>query len=688
MEALTLATTVLAFATFIKDLIELGQSIKESIEKVGENRRQIRELANDVLRSLADIANLTRGKEDDYQAPALLGALGDLKANMLHVLSVCRKVIPAERRLGLRGIGSQVKIWMKRDEVEREIRRLKEHVNACYIKFTAFSAARIEETAACVEETTALTAETTARIEDMSLDTVNTTLRVEQTLIVNHVESRVQLRRLEGMMAQVLLETPFGQNVMDRTVEIISYDQNHDSLESQYLSVQIMHLIESLQHLVAGGNFDLDLNILSDGKDMFIAPTTPLHLLHQILGMILDIQNGTLRPWISPERHLIFNLGPHMCNLGLISEAIAWELLVIQILGHGAPSDCSGRFMAHLARSRRKLSQYYRRQLRHELALQASEQSLRILRSFSDPPLDLWEISMATLVTHSMNLCQVGQHEVAITIAQEAVVTCRPMVAGVIQFASDMSANEEYSVVISSEAFFAMALSLSTVGRHLEAYEASKEGFRTVLKFSGFIRHPAGTFIDSFIHQICKVAEEDELSLSMLRETVLLFRDLARNYPEEFSPQFLRLLYAYMYLDEQKTSPNFSASLKTLRIFLEPESRSPPPSLGESNNFFVISDQYGGVTEDVIRGCYVLPLETEDIRAPLLRKIFLSNFDQAITILQGVASSSTTESWHPGHHLTWALYDIIDVLLPSLPHSQQLVLLQLWHRYAATIHAI
>ncbi|KAJ7646621.1 hypothetical protein FB45DRAFT_1018931 [Roridomyces roridus] len=80
MDPITVTTTVITLATFIKDLIEIGQSIMDSIEKVSENRRQLRDLTNEILRSLADIANLIRGCEDEYMAPALLAALGDLKA--------------------------------------------------------------------------------------------------------------------------------------------------------------------------------------------------------------------------------------------------------------------------------------------------------------------------------------------------------------------------------------------------------------------------------------------------------------------------------------------------------------------------------------------------------------------------------------------------------------------------------
>ncbi|KAF8149225.1 hypothetical protein K438DRAFT_451347 [Mycena galopus ATCC 62051] len=207
-DPITITTTFITLATFIKDLIEVGQSIKRSIEKVAENRRCIRELTDDVLHTLADLANLTRGQEDIFQAPALSSALGDLKANMIYVHSTCLKIRPVQRGPGLRGLGSQIMIWMKRDDVEGKIRRLKEHVNKCYLQFAVFAVARIEQR--------------TARIEDTSLSTANTTLRLEQTLMVNQVENQVRWRQVEVLMARMLLETEFGENIMNQTIEIIS----------------------------------------------------------------------------------------------------------------------------------------------------------------------------------------------------------------------------------------------------------------------------------------------------------------------------------------------------------------------------------------------------------------------------------------------------------------------------------
>ncbi|KAJ7213026.1 hypothetical protein GGX14DRAFT_619887 [Mycena pura] len=207
-DPIMVTTTLITFASFIKDLIDLGQDITKSIEMVGENRRQIRELTNDVLHTLANIANLTRGQENAFQVPALLNALGNLKAEMLHVLSACREISPTEPQPGIRGLKFQLKAWMKRDDIEAKIRKLKEHVNKCYVQFTVFSAARVEQT--------------TGRIESVSQDISNTTLRVEQMLIMNNVESQVKARRLEGLMTGMLLNTSFGRDVTDRTIKIIS----------------------------------------------------------------------------------------------------------------------------------------------------------------------------------------------------------------------------------------------------------------------------------------------------------------------------------------------------------------------------------------------------------------------------------------------------------------------------------
>ncbi|KAJ7502535.1 hypothetical protein B0H11DRAFT_1988981 [Mycena galericulata] len=678
MDPISVTTTVITLATFIKDLVEVGQSIKSSIEKVGENRRRIRDLTDETLRSLAELASLSRGHEEIYQTPALLSALGDLKADMLHVLSMCRKKSPVERRSGLRGFGSQLKVWIKREEIEKEIRNLKEHVDRCYLKFTAFSAARIEQR--------------TARMESTSLGTANTALRVEQTVLMSQVENRVQLRRLEGMMARVLLQDQFGQDYMDQTIEIISSDPTHHSLEFQYLSAQTMRLIQSLQNLMSAGYLVLSSDhSVAEFWDCMKSPmalahsASPSHVLHWILGVVLEIHDSESGPQMQSLQNIMSGLGAQLVLMGMASEAVAWEAFVIQIFGHVAASDCPAddRFLSQLAKSQRKLSIYYQYQLRFELALQASTQALDILRSLSPAETDteVQPLSTAILVTHSNNLCETGQHQTAITIAREAVATCRPMVEQIIQQGSDIfsySEEAEYKAVVSSQAFFTLARALSCADCHVEAYEISKEGFQIVLASSQLIRRPpAGTYVDLFIDLLCKLAENDALSLSLLSDSVILFRDLARIYPEAFLSQFLRLICAYGYLSERKNFSDFSMVLKKLRIFLEPGWDSPPPVLDSSSNLEMHLndfDPHGGAFEDVIRASYFRPWDGSYLFVPFIRHLFVTHFDQAVAVLRDLVMDTTSNS---NPLLSRALDDISEFILPVVPLAEQLVLIEI-----------
>ncbi|KAJ7144704.1 hypothetical protein C8R46DRAFT_1360376 [Mycena filopes] len=188
-------SSILTLATFVKDLIELSLKIHHSIEKVKENRRKIRELTNDVTSILKNLAHLIRGQEVTFQVPALLSALADLKAEMLYILESCSKVLPVEPPgvLKLRRVRTQIKTWVKRNDLESKIGLLRERVKNCFVLFTAFAAARIEHT--------------TARIESTALQIVNT-----------GVEN----------------QTDFGQDVLNQTMETILSDPDYQTLESRY----------------------------------------------------------------------------------------------------------------------------------------------------------------------------------------------------------------------------------------------------------------------------------------------------------------------------------------------------------------------------------------------------------------------------------------------------------------------
>ncbi|KAF7362314.1 Tetratricopeptide repeat family [Mycena venus] len=630
MDPLTATITLITFASFIKDLIEIGQNIQRSIEKARPKCGPPSKMTIEINQE-------------------------NLKAEMLHVLSLCCKISPVQRP-GFRGVGSQVKVWMKRDDVEKKIGRLKEHVNKCYLQFTAFSAARIEQT--------------TAQIKCASMRSVNTTLRVEQRLIVNNVENQVRLRRLEELMTRVLLETQFGQNVLNQTMEIIVSDSAHRSEETQFLSAQTMRLIDSIQKLRASGNLNVNVSLWDRPRQLvFSGSTSTLHVLHKILGMVLVINDGRTGMQVEFPWDIMANLGVQLDALGMISEGIAWNILKIHILHSFAGQAYSIRTWAQIADSLTTLSIGYQHQLQFEPALRSSQQSLELWRHLSgnSPDVDNHIGLLASMATHAHNLLETGQAMAALTIAEEAVTLSRSTIAPIIE--SDpglLSWNEEYefAMVRALQARLTLAKAFSSVGRHLESYAAFNEGFHLILRWPPFAHPPSGADVDSLLDQICKVAEREEFSLHMLADCVVLFRNLARRYPVEISSQFLWLLHAYVYFSQQDTyNPIISHSL---RSFLEPNSDCPPPELDIRRH--VDFSAHGGIIKDAVLAFYTCPSETTHI---LIRNLFVTHFDEALLALREVVKKSCFESIT----MQWALYSISDIIL-FVSNSNRVALLQ------------
>ncbi|KAJ7069104.1 hypothetical protein C8F01DRAFT_1226579 [Mycena amicta] len=658
-DPITVTATIITFASFIKDLIEVGQSIRRSIEKVSENRRQIRNLVDDILCTLGNLASLSRAHENAFQTPELLSALANLKADMLYVLSVCGKISSMESSQGLRGFRSQIKVWMKRDDVEKTINRLKEHVNKCYLQFTAFSAARIEHTS--------------LRVED-------TSLRVEQRLIGNNVDNQVRLRRLEEMMTRMMLTTQFGQNVMNQSAEIIASDMTHQTLEFQYLSTQAFRLIDSLQARVVASSVTFIPGW--DGTSLVFKPppASAKHILHKILGLALKLSDCPTTIALGSIEDILFTLGRDLEWYGMNSEGTACDLAITQILRVTARTAQFGtQILPHLILSYCNLSERYQYQLRWDLATQTSQQALDLCRWLRDmsPDVDYWSLFALTSNTHSENLRMTGQLEAAISLSQETVVLCRPVIAHIIEaHTSELSLETEYKATRSVQTFLVFARSLSsTVDRLSEAHQAWKEGLQTMLRLPGIRPSVTGTDIDLFLDQMCTVAEGGQFTLTMLADAVILFRNLGRNLEEEYSRRFLWMLDAYGYYSQQD-----HPSLENLRLFLEPNWTAPPPLWGGSGTLKPYVDNFGadgGVIEDAVQAFYTRPWSGAPAFV-VIRNIFVDHFDQANVALRHVVTASLAV-WplenHEGH--LYGLFEGIGTTILFVTPPQKATLLEL-----------
>ncbi|KAF8127751.1 hypothetical protein K438DRAFT_926125 [Mycena galopus ATCC 62051] len=437
---------------------------------------------------------------------------------------------------------------------------------------------------------------------------------MEQRSIVNNVENQVKVRRLEGMMAQLLLETQFGQNAMDRAVEIISSDPTHATLESQYLSAQTMCLIDSLQKLLISGNLVLGAPLHDPAKSfqLVFLQSTSLEVLHEILSVVIEIKrNNNMQIPLESMKGTIINHGVHLFGIGMNPEGMAWELLKIRILHVLEPSAETSPSIAHALFI---LSETYHQKGQLQSALKTSQQSLDIWSHISEslPEVDNRVNHMIALTIHAKNLLESGQ-TIGLSTAQNAVALSYGILQDMIGYCSEMSGKDKHRAVNSHHAFFVLAQVLSSLDQPVESYEASKEGFETAFRFPVSLHPPFEKDIDLFLDQICKVAERQKFSLGMLEGCVVLFRNLAGIYPEAFSKQFLWLMHAYTYFSQQVNCPGASPFMENIRLFLEPNSNCPLPELDFTRQMHLGFDSHSGIIEDAVETFFKVPSYPSDI---------------------------------------------------------------------------
>lgn len=129
---------------------------------------------------------------------------------MLRVHQRCDKLIPNDSGSHISLVKTKLLAWRKRDDIEADIVRLKEHVMMCYTKFAVCAIETLNPRIQIkLDFTQALTA---ARTENMCV-------RTEHARVVNHAENQTRTKNLEILFTRMILDTQFGQQVAQQ-VEI------------------------------------------------------------------------------------------------------------------------------------------------------------------------------------------------------------------------------------------------------------------------------------------------------------------------------------------------------------------------------------------------------------------------------------------------------------------------------------
>ncbi|KAJ7592548.1 hypothetical protein C8J56DRAFT_928931 [Mycena floridula] len=201
----------------IKEVIDLGLEIRKSIEKVRCNKETSNRLSTEIARDLSKLQSLMHGYS--FQADEQLYAeLHDVKQEMTAVHEICVELIPKADKTVMSLTRAKLKAWRKRDNIEAELIQLKNRVHDCLFKFTVYSTARIERAS----------------------------YRLEHSVVGQIVESRIQSRRIGGILETYLIRTPAGAQIVQQVAAIASDDRAHRTLESQYLHLVVIRLLESI----------------------------------------------------------------------------------------------------------------------------------------------------------------------------------------------------------------------------------------------------------------------------------------------------------------------------------------------------------------------------------------------------------------------------------------------------------
>ncbi|KAJ7608282.1 hypothetical protein DFH06DRAFT_1377559 [Mycena polygramma] len=137
----------------IQEVFELGMAIKESIEKVADNKENLAELKKEVQDTVDELTRLARGCGDKVATEELKTALENLTEQLGMIDSKCQSLAQAKRKK----IPAFVQAWLKRDKIEAEIKKLKENRTNCYTQFLLLALARVEGITARTERTGART---------------------------------------------------------------------------------------------------------------------------------------------------------------------------------------------------------------------------------------------------------------------------------------------------------------------------------------------------------------------------------------------------------------------------------------------------------------------------------------------------------------------------------------------------
>ncbi|KAL0959738.1 hypothetical protein HGRIS_011429 [Hohenbuehelia grisea] len=251
MDPLSVSVSVLA-------LVEAAQKIKELVDKVGHNRARLRQLAGDVVHDIADIQEFC---QVHYELQNTIGAqdlregLENVARELSYVLHRCEKF--SQHGTKMRG---KLMAWINRNDIEADIVRLKDRVQACHTRFLSFSSARTEQNVLLLlYEHRCRTQQLGQLVPSMLLENKTNGVGVPEAIEdalpgdIMYTYLRQQLRNINAAIDTVFCTRYDWYEEPDQTIEILQYNDvlspSTCASASTRFRVAFFYALTTLDHL-------------------------------------------------------------------------------------------------------------------------------------------------------------------------------------------------------------------------------------------------------------------------------------------------------------------------------------------------------------------------------------------------------------------------------------------------------
>ncbi|KAL4256469.1 hypothetical protein AB1N83_012202 [Pleurotus pulmonarius] len=323
MDPLSITATVISF-------VEVAKRIKDSVDKIGQNRETLRQLTSDVVNELTELQKLCQRREGDLRRSCFdddsTSSLEALNSELNIVLDRCLQLVGPSKRKHISSMSYYIRSWIKGAEIEAHILRLRERVSSVHRRFTYISS-----------------------------------MRIENTLLVVSTENQIRMNQMESLMSRLLIAShtvgAYPATLLDRA--------SPGGIEFEYLRLQVQKIVNNSYR--SSATIHQALGVTHEdppviGRIYLPPPSEPPGTLLrsttvEALRMQQLIESEPAQLWTSPEGVMQLScLAFDLDHLYLKEDSVAiahWMITIYQALLRQNPA-----YMPYLAWGLRCLSSF------------------------------------------------------------------------------------------------------------------------------------------------------------------------------------------------------------------------------------------------------------------------------------------------------------------------------------------